>query len=53
MSKENKLDDAWLDRRQKIFKMYCGPSVKNQNTNNFEWVILVHTEVKMVKLKLV
>lgn len=33
------LDEQWFDQRMELFATYCIPSVKNQNKQNFHWVI--------------
>jgi glycosyltransferase involved in cell wall biosynthesis len=30
----------WLEHRVVLFEQYCLPSIKNQTSNNFEWIIL-------------
>lgn len=36
------LDPTYLERRFELFEKYTFPSLKNQTSQNFEWVILFH-----------
>ncbi len=33
--------DEWMERRIALFKKYCAPSVNNQSSKNFEWLIVL------------
>jgi hypothetical protein len=35
-------DEIWLRTRIKIFENFCAPSIRNQTSKNFLWVLAVH-----------
>lgn len=37
-------DDAWMTQRLELFGSYCLPSVVNQSSRNFQWLIFMDTE---------
>ena len=36
--------NKWLDERFRLYEQYCLPSVANQDTNNFVWLVLYNSE---------
>ncbi|MDB4984005.1 MAG: hypothetical protein JWM20_184 [Patescibacteria group bacterium] len=38
------LDSAYLENRFRLFETYTFPSIKNQTSQNFKWIILFHKE---------
>lgn len=46
------LDENWLEERIKLFLTFCLPSVVNQSSSNFKWLIFFEKETKS-KLELV
>lgn len=43
-SNKDRLDPDWLYERLELFRNYCLPSIKNQDTDNFEWIVLMHSD---------
>ena len=41
------LDPDWLDRRFLLFRKYCYPSVRNQTTANFTWLVFFHEDTPL------
>ena len=41
----------WLDKRMSIFERFCLPSVTNQNSKNFTWVIYIDSDTKQKYVK--
>ena len=40
------LTDKWMDKRMEIFKKYCLPSVLNQSSKKFSWMIYIDSDTK-------
>lgn len=40
----NKPDEIWLKKRIRIFENFCAPSIRNQTSNNFLWLLAVHPD---------
>jgi len=38
--------EKWMKERVKIFKKYCSPSVANQSTNEFVWLVCIDPNTK-------
>lgn len=43
-SQKSCLDPVWLEKRVELFETYCKPSVLGQTNQDFEWLILIHTD---------
>lgn len=43
-SKLDCLNEKWLELRMELFKIYTLPSVRNQSTQDFTWIILIHKD---------
>jgi len=41
-SSSNPMDPIWLNKREKLFRDYCLPSIKQQTNKSFVWAIGIH-----------
>lgn len=55
VDRENKpiLNDDWLAHRFELFQKYCLPSVKNQNNQNFKWLVFFDNTTPEYYIKLI
>lgn len=44
----NSFSEAWYEKRIKLFKDYCFPSLLNQNCQNFSWLVYLDPDTKSI-----